>query len=88
MKQRARHPLQLGTDHAVEVTSLDPQGAASQAGVREGDLIVAINAEAVAHVDDLYRFLSEWPPGKTLTLLRRANKVQLEVRPADAGNGA
>lgn len=77
----------LGTEHAVEVASLDKDGPAGRAGLREGDLVVAINAQAVAHMDDLYRFLSDWPPGEHLTLsvLRRAKKLQLSVQPTDAG---
>ncbi len=80
---------ELGAEHAVEVTALDEGGPAGRAGLREGDLVVAINAQSVAHVDDLYRFLSDWPPGDpvTLTVLRRTSKLQIGVRPTDAGGG-
>jgi len=64
------------------------QSAASRGGLREGDLIVAINDQAVTHVDDLYRFLCGWPPGKTLTVLRRAKKLNLIVRLTEAGAAA
>jgi len=78
---------ELHAEQAVEVTSLAPHGAASEAGLRQGDLIAAINDEAVTHVDDLYHFLTDWPPGErlTLTVLRRIRKLTFSVRPADAG---
>jgi len=85
--RRAVRFHELRAEQAVEVMSLAPQGAASEAGLRQGDLIVAINDEAVTHVDDLYRFLTDWPPGEmlTLTILRRTSKLTLSVQPSDAG---
>jgi S1-C subfamily serine protease len=73
----------LVADHAVEVASLDRAGAAARAGLRRGDLIVGINEQPVRSVDDLYRFLSEWPPGEelSLTVLRHAKKVTLKAMP-------
>jgi S1-C subfamily serine protease len=77
---------ELAADHAVEVTSLDPAGPAARAGLQRGDLIVSINGQPVRNVDDLYRFLSEWPPGVelSLTLVRHATKVTLNALPTKA----
>ena len=85
--RRAVRYHELDAEFAVEVTSLPAQSAARRAGLREGDLIAAINHHAVTNVDDLYRFLSGWPPGKrlTLTVLRRAQKLTLSVQPTEAG---
>ncbi len=71
---------------AVEVVSVEPAGPAARAGLLEGDLVVAVNDRPVASVDDLHRFLSGWPVGRpvTLTLLRRAERLELQVVPAEA----
>jgi S1-C subfamily serine protease len=45
------------------------------AGMRVGDLIVSINGSGVQSVDDLHRFLSEWPIGRAVELdIVRGNK--------------
>jgi S1-C subfamily serine protease len=48
----------LLADQAVEVIEVVRDSAASRAGVRPGDLIVAINDRIVANVDDLHRVLT------------------------------
>ena len=45
---------------------MDPRGPAAQAGLKEGDLIVAINGQPLSSVDDLHRFLAEWPIGEAV----------------------
>jgi S1-C subfamily serine protease len=54
--------------------------------VREGDIVVAINSQDVASIDDIHRSLAEWQIGKTLTLtiVRGKNRVDLEVVPTEA----
>jgi len=76
---------ELTVDSAVEITSLDPAGPAARAGLHHGDLIVAINDHVVNSVDDLYRFLSEWPAGDevSLTVVRHAQKVILAAVPTE-----
>ena len=78
----------LTTTQAVEVVHVQPGGPASEAGVMLGDLIVGIGDAAVSSVDDLHRFLTEWPPARPLmlTLLRRTEKLRLSVVPAEAAN--
>lgn len=75
----------LAADYGVEVTSVDPHGPAGEAGMRVGDLIVAIEGQAVASVDDLHRYLSEWPVGQAtvLTLIRAPEKLEMEVVPTE-----
>ncbi len=76
----------LTGDFAVEVISLEPQGPATRGGLKTGDLIVAINGSSVASVDDMHRFLAEWPLGRgvTLTVLRGAERLELDVVPVEA----
>jgi S1-C subfamily serine protease len=77
----------LSKDYAVEAISVDRQGPAGLAGLRQGDLIVAIHDQAVAGVDDIHRFLAEWPVGQpvTLTVIRGRERLELPVVPAEAG---
>jgi len=77
---------QLGKEYGVEIVSLDPSGPARKAGMQTGDIIVSIHGREVTSPDDLFRFLSEWPVGRSVavTLLRRKGKFDLEVEPAAA----
>jgi S1-C subfamily serine protease len=80
----------LTGDFAVEAISVDPKGPAAQGGLKVGDLIVAINGTSVASVDDMHRFLAEWPLGQgvTLTVLRGRERRELHVVPAEAASPA
>ncbi len=71
---------------AVEVHSVQSPGPAHDAGLRQGDLIVAINGTTVRTVDDLHRFLSDWPIGEAaeLTVVRGKDLTRIAVRPAEA----
>ncbi len=66
--------------------SVEPSGPARQAGLREGDLVVAINEQAVVSIDDLHRFLAEWPINGpvTLTIIRGQERLEVEVIPVEA----
>lgn len=77
----------LSGEHAVEVISVDPKGPAGQAGIRKGDLIVSIKGQDVVSVDDLHRFLSEWPIGSpvTITIIRGGERADMIVVPTEAG---
>jgi S1-C subfamily serine protease len=76
----------LKKESAVEAISVDPGGPAGQAGLRDGDLIVGIQDQEVASVDDLHRFLADWPVGGAVTLkvLRGREILSLTVVPAEA----
>jgi len=50
----------------VEIISVEPHGPAAIAGLREGDLIVALNERGVRTVDDMHRMLVGWPFGDAL----------------------
>ncbi len=78
---------QLNKNHAVEVLSVEPHSPAEHAGLRVKDLIVAINQVAVESVDDLYRFLSEWPIGQPVEIdVIRGQKRRMHViTPEEAG---
>ena len=67
---------------AVLVISLEADGPAIAAGVREGDLIVAFDDQPVESLDDLHRVLTEARIGTTarISVLRGAERCEIEVR--------
>jgi S1-C subfamily serine protease len=77
---------QLRRENVVEVVSIKPGAPAHKAGMRVGDYIVAVNGQAVASVDDLHRFLADWPIGKSvnITVIRKKKRKQLFVVPVEA----
>jgi S1-C subfamily serine protease len=87
-RRLARHH-QLRNEQAVEVINVDPSGPAAEAGILTGDLIVAIDRQIVSGVDDIHRFLAEWPIGQpvAVTLLRRVELKRLTIVPAEAKAG-
>jgi Do/DeqQ family serine protease len=74
--------LGLKEPRGVYVAQVVPGGAAAAAGLREGDVIVAINGEPVTTVNDLRIRTSSTPPGSevTLTVLRGGREQQIKVR--------
>jgi S1-C subfamily serine protease len=75
----------LAAEQAVEIMSVEGEGPARAAGLREGDLVVAIDEQPVATVDDLHRYLAEWPIGRPLglTVLRGQERFEVMVKPAE-----
>jgi S1-C subfamily serine protease len=78
------YDLPKGT--GVIVLSVEENSPAKQAGVREGDVIVALDGHPVAGVDDLHRVLTDVRVGVTssLTILRHAEKLELKIVPEEA----
>src|SRR5437879_3931308 len=75
------HHLQVSS--GVFVAGIEPDSPAARAGLREGDLIVAFNDQAIAHVDALHRALTDYEPGAraNLTVLRGTEKIVLSIVP-------
>jgi len=86
INRRIQRYFNLTTRTAIEVISLEANGPAQKAGLRERDLIVAVNGVGVADVDDVHRVLAGQAAGTelTLTMLRdgepKEAKVVLGVR--------
>jgi S1-C subfamily serine protease len=76
----------LNNNFAVEVLSVESRGPAGLVGMRKGDLIVAINGASVQSVDDLHRFLSEWPIGQSveIDIVRGNSRKLLSLIPKEA----
>jgi S1-C subfamily serine protease len=76
----------LPKETGVIVLSMEDNSPAKRAGLREGDVIVALEGQAVAGVDDLHRVLTDVRVGVScsLTVLRHTDKLELKVVPEEA----
>ena len=65
----------LNQQTAVEVMALEPGGPAAQAGMDDGDLIIALGDQAISTIDDLQNRLADIPVGiPTEVILLRGNR--------------
>ena len=80
----ARH-LSLVTTSGVLVLSAEKDSPAQKAGLLEGDVIIAMDGEAIKGVDDLHTHLTDEKIGveTALTILRRFAKITVAVVPAE-----
>lgn len=69
----------------VRVSSVEPVGPARAAGLREGDLILALDGQPLTGVDDLARLLTAERIGVVVQLdvLSVAGRVTVQVEPLD-----
>ena len=65
--------------------SVEADGPGRAAGLRDGDIIVALDAHAVTSLDDLHKLLTEERIGATVTLsiLRGVERTDLRITIAD-----
>ncbi|HTZ97806.1 MAG TPA: trypsin-like peptidase domain-containing protein [Terriglobales bacterium] len=76
----------LPKETGVVVMSVESGSPAQRTGLREGDVIVALDGTPVAGVDDLHRLLTDAKVGASsaLTILRWTEKLELNVVPEEA----
>jgi len=76
----------LPKEMGVVVLGVEENSPAKQAGLREGDVIVALEGQPVAGVDDLHRVLTDVRVGVScaLTVLRWTEKLEVKVVPEEA----
>jgi S1-C subfamily serine protease len=74
---------QLPADRGVLIITVEPNGAAARAGLREGDVVFGFNNQTVTSVDDLHRLLAGAAIGvrSPLQVLRNGQKLELIVTP-------
>jgi S1-C subfamily serine protease len=77
---------QLGVESGVLVVGVEPDSPARDAGLREGDLLLAYNDRPLNGVDDLHRVLTEGAIGAraTLTVLRRGAHFTVPIVPEES----
>jgi S1-C subfamily serine protease len=75
----------LPSESGVIVASVTDGSPAQKAGLREGDVIIALDGKPVAGVDDLHRLLTDARVGASsgLTILRHTEKLVLKVVPEE-----
>jgi S1-C subfamily serine protease len=79
----------LGSETGVFVMSIDDGSPAKKAGLREGDVIIALDGKPAAGVDDLHRLLTDARVGvsNSLTVVRHTEKLELNVIPVESQHG-
>jgi S1-C subfamily serine protease len=77
---------QLAVASGVLVTSIEKKSPAEEAGLEEGDVILAFGGAPVSGIDDLHRLLSEERIGvpSPIVVLRRGRRTSLTVAPAES----
>jgi len=87
LSRRTARFFNLTQTSSVEVLSVSRGGSAAQAGMRKGDLIVAMNRTEITTVDHLQKFLADWPIGMpvTVSVLRVQDRLEMDVTPSEDG---
>jgi S1-C subfamily serine protease len=63
LHRRLERYYHLDQPSGVRVAGLDPNGPARRGGLQEADVVVALADHPIKGVDDLQRFLTDWPVG-------------------------
>src|SRR5271155_4880610 len=77
----------LARETGVVVVGIEDRSPARTAGLREGDVIVALGEKPVAGVDDLHRLLTDAQVGARceLMVIRHTERLVLPILPEEAG---
>jgi len=80
--------LGLKAPMVVQVVSVDKDGPAFAAGVREGDILIALNGQRISTINELHRFIGRWQPGAGIdvTILRRGRLFEVEIIPGEVNH--
>ncbi len=75
--------LKLDQESGVAVIEIAPGGPAERAGLRSRDIIVSIGDAVISSVDDLHRFLDDYPVGERceMAVVRNGKIIALTVTP-------
>ena len=71
--------LKLKEARGAEIVLVDHDAPAGKAGLREHDVVLQLNGQAIEGEDQLSRMLHECPPGKTISLLISRDGQQITV---------
>lgn len=85
LPERSRSLLGLDSRLGVLIRSIEAEGPARHAGLREGDVIFRLDGKAVGGIDALHRMLGEETIGKALSLdlIRNGRLAQAQVVPEE-----
>jgi S1-C subfamily serine protease len=81
LSRRTVRELDLVSEQGVEVVEVADGSAADHAGLRPGDVIVALNDRVVSSVDDVHRLLAQFPIAAPLelTVIRNGQTRLIEI---------
>jgi len=86
LPRRTVRQFQLSVESGVLVSGIEPDSPARDAGLREGDVLIAFNDSPVSKIDDLHRLLTDGQIGARaqLTVLRRSGLITISVIPEES----
>ena len=86
-RDEARSVVYVDRDTGVEVTAVDPEGPAFDAGLKPGTLILAVNGQDVSNSSELVHEINRYAAGDkiTLTVEERGRVRDIVVRLESAG---
>ena len=70
----------FGTDHGVIVTSVQADGPAAKAGLKQGDVIIAVDGEQIKDGDALVAKVSATPVGQSVSIRFLRDKKEQDVK--------
>ena len=84
-RRLVRH-YQLASASGVLVISIAPGSPAERAGLREGDVMVALNGQPVPSIDALHKLLTGDQIGieSLLTIIRGTERVDVKIKPGES----
>ena len=76
----------LPVETGILVATIEPDSPASKSQLREGDIIISLDGQQTAGIDQLHRLLTEERIGKQtpMTVIRRTEKLEIDVTPAES----
>ena len=87
VSRHLRRAVGLPDRDGVLVREVEPESPAARAGIREGDLIVALGGTAVGDADELHAALAAAGSGKlAVTVVRGVEEMELSVDLASGGS--
>lgn len=77
------HVGKLPVESGISVAGIEPNSPADQAGLKVGDIIVGMNDQLIAGIDDLHRLLTNHSVGfpYILTVIRQLEKTFVRIVP-------
>jgi len=85
LSRRRRHAAGLTQESAVIIATVESGSPAERAGLRSGDIILALDGKPVTGADDLIRLLGGEAIGRSIEIeaLRNGDRLRLSLVPAE-----